>query len=462
MVLDYLKESKKSVPEIKMKAESLINIGYQRLLTFEVDGGGFSWFGEAPAHPMLTAYGLMEFRDMSRVYDVDEKIIDRTQKWLCSKQAADGSFELDHREMHSGPQSGGRVVLNTAYITWALLESGYKGITADRAAGFLKKHIDDASDPYTLALIVNALGLYNRDDRDTRRALDKLIKMAVISGDSAKWTCTSTATCGYGESGNVETTALAAQAILRFSGEAGLLQNALNYIVSCRDSGGTWGSTQATVLALRVLVESQKKPVKRSGKLEIVLNGKPHSTFVITPETSDVLQMADLRDSVITGDNKVDILLRGEGSYMYQIVGKYYLPWKGGETKAEPKLGIQVNYDRTTLTSEDILNAEAAITYRGDETSSMVIADLGIPPGFTVLTGDFDNLKAKGTISRYEVTPRKVIVYLMGLSSGARVSLPYRLKAKFPIKAKTPPSKVYEYYNPESQFTDNPKSLTVK
>ena len=45
-----------------MKAEEYINLGYQRLTTFEVESsGGFSLFGDAPADRMLTAYGLQEF-----------------------------------------------------------------------------------------------------------------------------------------------------------------------------------------------------------------------------------------------------------------------------------------------------------------------------------------------------------------------------------------------------------------
>ena len=83
LVLDYMKTTGKITPELRMKAEGFINAGYQRLVSFEVDGGGFEWFGKAPAHRILTAYGLMEFYDMSKVYEVDPAIIARTQQWLA-------------------------------------------------------------------------------------------------------------------------------------------------------------------------------------------------------------------------------------------------------------------------------------------------------------------------------------------------------------------------------------------
>src|SRR6202050_2679913 len=84
MALDYMKRTNKLTPEVHAKAEGYIANGYQRLLTFEVPGGGFSWFGQAPAHKILTAYGLMEFSDMSRVHDVDTRLIMRTQQWLVA------------------------------------------------------------------------------------------------------------------------------------------------------------------------------------------------------------------------------------------------------------------------------------------------------------------------------------------------------------------------------------------
>lgn len=443
-----------------MKAEGFISSGYQRLLTFEVPGGGFSWFGEQPAHPLLTAYGLMELKDMQKVYPVDEKVIERTQEWLCKTQNSDGSFSPDQREMHSGPQATGRTVLHTAYITWSLLETGCRGETVLKAVAYLRNHIEDTEDPYTMALIANALGLYDSRSGDTDRAIRKLVGMAKKEDAGAYWTCSSTATCSYGESGNVEATALASQALLRFSGEAALLQKSLDYLVSTRRSSGAWDSTQATILSLRVLIESQKRPVQCSGAIRVKLNGRAYQSIEITPETSDVLKMVEMGKEVKCGENTLDLSLEGNGSYMYQIVGKYYMPWRRQRDDSKPGLAIKVAYDRTVLSSQDILKAEARISSEGGEVSSMVIADLGLPPGFTAFTGDFDELRQQGVISRYEVTPRKIILYLDGIKGS--VTLPYRLKARFPIRAKTPPSRVYEYYNPANQAADIPQDLTVR
>src|SRR5205807_179328 len=70
LALDYLKRTRRSNRAVEERARRFIHLGYQRLLTFEVSGGGFSWYGQGPADVALTAYGLMEFQDMAQVHDI--------------------------------------------------------------------------------------------------------------------------------------------------------------------------------------------------------------------------------------------------------------------------------------------------------------------------------------------------------------------------------------------------------
>ncbi|MHC9539136.1 MAG: hypothetical protein AB9903_06420 [Vulcanimicrobiota bacterium] len=92
----------------------------------------------------------------------------------------------------------------------------------------------------------------------------------------------------------------------------------------------------------------------------------------------------------------------------------------------------------------------------------MVIADLGVPPGFTVMTEDLDRMKDTGLIKRYELTSRQIILYLMEVRSGQKLSLTYRLRARFPLRAKSPASAVYDYYNPGVRAESPPERITVK
>src|SRR5581483_4165786 len=95
LALDYLRRNKLNLPPVEAKAKQYIHLGYQRLVGFEVPGGGFDWYGHPPANLALTAYGLMEFSDMARVHDVDPRLIERTRAWLVRQRKPDGSWDPD-------------------------------------------------------------------------------------------------------------------------------------------------------------------------------------------------------------------------------------------------------------------------------------------------------------------------------------------------------------------------------
>jgi uncharacterized protein YfaS (alpha-2-macroglobulin family) len=117
LVTAYLKQTKQLKPEIQLKAESLMSAGYQRLLTFEHAGGGYSWFSEQDPAPFLsvTAFGLMEFADMAQVQTVDEAMIARTRDWLLRQQNANGSWQGDQSEFSASATLSRR---SLEYSTW--------------------------------------------------------------------------------------------------------------------------------------------------------------------------------------------------------------------------------------------------------------------------------------------------------------------------------------------------------
>jgi len=54
-----------------------------------------------------------------------------------------------------------------------------------------------------------------------------------------------------------------------------------------------------------------------------------------------------------------------------------------------------------------------------------------------------------------------VIIYLEKLDPGQTVTLTYQVRARFPIKAKTPLSRAYPYYNPERAVVSRPQEIVV-
>ncbi len=196
LALKYLRDNKLNAPEVEAKARQYIHVGYQRLVSFEVAGGGFDWFGNPPANETLTAYGLLEFEDMKHVYDVDPALIDRTRGWLLSKRQPDGRWKADPNMLNDG--LAGSVLTGddldlaaTAYIAWAVFGRGEaKGQSQVTLDYLLAREPATIKSPYMLALIANciagidpnhsALGEY------TRRLDD--MKQSSPDGKQAWWT----------------------------------------------------------------------------------------------------------------------------------------------------------------------------------------------------------------------------------------------------------------------------------
>lgn len=469
LALDYMKRTKKLTPEVHAKAEGYIANGYQRLLTFEVPGGGFSWFGNAPANKILTAYGLMEFYDMSKVYDVDSRVIARTQQWLAQQQQPDGSWKPDTEFINEGATTryNSDLLRITAYIAWSLKNTGYKGEEVEKAQQFVEKHLTGKLDGYTLAVVANFAADYGDDEKFTHQAIQDLLDARTEKGAQVWWTADETGVYSSGESASVETTGLAVQALLK-SGEApGMARKALSYLASKKDANGTWGTTQATIMALRALLTSTEKgSADVRGTAVVYVNGKPAANLTLTPENNDLLHQFVFKSIGPEKAANVEIRFEGKGGLAYQVVGSYFLPW---DEKAEQEpLSIDVAYDRTRLAQDDIATATATVRNNLHKTAKMVMVDLGIPPGFDLLSEDLEAYKEKsaglknGTLSKFSLTATQAILYFDSFAPGETVKLKFRLRAKYPIRARTFESRVYEYYDPEVNAVARPVDLEVR
>jgi len=471
LALDYMKRTKKLTPEIHAKAEGFIANGYQRLLTFEVPGGGFSWFGEAPANKILTAYGLMEFNDMSKVSDVDPRLIERTGEWLARQQQPDGSWKPDTYFINEGATNryNSDVLRITAYIAWSLANTGYKGPAVEKAKHFIESDNGAKADAYTLAVIANFAADYAQDREFTRRSMQALLDARTEKDGQVFWNAEETGVYSTGQSAAIETTGLATQALLKWGQASETVRKALNFISSKKEASGNWGTTQATITSLRALVlatELSASDVR--GSLTIALNGKPVETLKLTAENNDLLHQFVFKGAGLIDPAKpasVELKFDGSGTLAYQVVGRYFTPWE--ERPAGEPLSIDVAYDRTHLAQNDIATATATIRNNLPKTANMVMVDLGIPPGFDLLSEDLQSFQEKtagresGRLEKFSLTATQAILYFNALSARETVTLSFRLRAKYPIRARTFQSRVYEYYDPDVNSTARPVQLEV-
>jgi hypothetical protein len=279
-----------------------------------------------------------------------------------------------------------------------------------------------------------------------------------------------TPTSAREESADLETTALAVQALLKSGQRSALAKKGLDYLTAKKDALGNWQTTQATILSLKAFLLSFTKGANADteGTINVHADGRPAGSLQITNDNNDLLHLVDLKAHTHTGAHKISLSFSGRGSMQYQIVGRYYVPWARTADKGRSgPLSIDLTYDRARLAQDETVTARVRVQNNTSAKAKMVMIDLGIPPGFEASGEDFAELvdmsrgKAGGKVEKYTITAKQVILYLDGLNPKQAAEFAFRLRAKFPVRAQTSPARVYEYYNPSVVDKTKPTVLTV-
>ncbi|MHB9110347.1 MAG: MG2 domain-containing protein [Armatimonadota bacterium] len=428
MILRYLRESGSKDVKTLAQAQTLVSLGYQRLLTFEVKGGGFSLYGEAPAEFALTGLGLAQFQDIAEVQAVDGKLLARTADWLVKHW---NEADPVSRSFAALPLArAGKDDLANAWISKRGTESGLSA--------------------YELALLANAAA---RTNHALAPALTNALAKQVKSGaQGASWSASPTRIgvetwMGYNE---VETTALAVQAFAKAGGRGDLVRKGVDFLVARRSPDGGWSSTQDTVQALRALMEASASA--QTGTVEITVNGKAVPDVTLAGDGA-VKSMA-LKPYLRQGKNTVQLRAKEGCSPTCQLAARYYTTAPPATRGANP---VTVSYDKTQLKTGDIVTATVRVAV--PRPIDMAMVDLSVPPGFLPLREDLDALKDAGNIERYDVTGTQIILYLRKLTGPA--AFRYRLRALFPVSATVRPSSVYPYYQPAERYMSGEGKVRV-
>jgi len=479
LILQYLRKTRRNTPSIERKALEYLQTGYQKLLSFEVPGGGFSWFGNAPAHKVLTAYGLEEFADMSLVLSIDPKVLARTQKWLASQQKTDGSFDPDHSGIREGAINAitDDTLRTTTYVALAIAKTDSKGMyksVVEKAREYARKRLAEKipSDAYTLSLVAEFLGPRfvpkTASGFSGSPLVEKLWSLHKVDRDGRSVFFspeTTTPTFGKGKSATIETTALAATA-LHLGDQRSRSGQALSYLVSAKDSFGTWHSTQATIRSLKTLLLLQEvEQSTATGRVEVFLDGSKFTTLELSKK-EDSMRLVSF-PSPSLGKHKVELRYTGTGVLDYQLVLRYYTPhMKNSDTPKQPSMAVgnaplsmRVELSATALTVDEMLVQHVFL--KAGEEVMMPLVQVGVPPGFTVEKPVLDGWVAEGRIEKYEVSTRSVNLYLRRLGANEERKLSVSMTALNPGRVQIPQTTAYPYYEPEQTIQTEPMMITV-
>lgn len=458
MVLRYLGEQGEAAPALAAGARGMLDRGYQKLRGYESESDGFEWFGGDPGHEALSAYGLLQFTAMAEVFpEVDAAMVERTARWLESRRDGRGGYRRSDRALDSFGRASEEVT--NAYITYALLRAGRRGLDAEVEA--LRRLAAYARDPYLLALAAGGLFALDPADADGERALARILAQQDESGRVAG--ADHSITRSGGAALDIETTALAALAMsASASPHAAAHGRALDWIRSQRSGLGAFASTQATVLALEALTSGAGAgALPEDAAVEVWINGERVRVVEAVAAGDDgAITVDDLGAHLRPGDNVIALRARGDLELPYSIGVAYQR--HDPPTSARAPVALTTRLSRRSPRLGQSVRLTATVENTRSEGLPMVVARVGIPGGLDSQTWQLDELRERGVVDFYETGEREVILYWRQMAPGARHEVPIELLATTGGRFAGPPSAAYLYYTGEHRHWTGPLTVGVR
>lgn len=457
-------------PLAEARARRYLDQGYKRLLGFRKADGGFGYWVESPSDLALTAEALQFLLDADELIDVDESVIDGVRKYLLQRQRPDGGwgFSDPYNESLGGSRSD---FTRSMYVVEAL--GRLKKPPAEelnKAMAYLQT-VDakklGAFDVAHLALAAKAAG-QSSFSLDTAR----LLKQLVLKDEHDTYWQVDHPTLfhGWGRAGDVETTALAVQLLgdLKDDSEAyDLARGGFSYLLKTKDRYGVWYSTSTTMNVLNAVMRMKDRiqSVEGPAKLTVRIGGKEVSAIDLDPEDPSLMpKTLDLSAWLKGGQNTIELSTNQAAPLQVQSVATFYTSWQSSRS-ASPILRFKAEYDKREAKAGDQITACATaerVQPKDKQWSwGMLIGEVGLPPGAEVDRESLDRAKRDSgwQFQSYEIRPDKVVLYLWPWDKP--ISSCFHFRMRYAIDARTAPSVLYDYYNPDARIVVPPVRFTV-
>ncbi|HEX6811137.1 MAG TPA: hypothetical protein VF384_05915, partial [Planctomycetota bacterium] len=426
-----------------------------KITGYECKQRGYEWFGGDPGHEALTAYGLLQFHDMAKVYAVDAGMVDRTKTWLLARRDGKGSFTRNARALdHFG---GAPQQLTDAYVVYALLQAG-------TPASELKAEIEalvarmTTKDPYELALISCALHLAQRPEAATAR--QQLAELQ--EADGSLHGTTSSITRSGGKDLVVETTGFAVLAWLPDAAHQDHVRRAVGFLQTCRGGSGTFGATQATITALRALTEyaTKHRAMREPGTLRVFDGETRIAERAFTAGDVDALTF-ELWDKLSPGEHTLRVEVEGGGSALpFACEVRYHAEQPADDP--DTKVSIATSLRAATVTEGDTVALDVEVRNLTGEGQPMTLAIIGLPAGLELPTRVLEDLQKANAFAFWELKGRELALYWRDLAPEASRKLTLDCVARIPGQSTGPASRAYLYYTPQQKRWAAPVRVDVK
>jgi hypothetical protein len=496
MVLRLQEQDRRPPDRWTTRAGGYLEEGFRRLKGCQTPAGGFGyWSGSPNADVALTAYVLQFLADATPYFNHAGDMIPPAVDWLLQQQQP-GGFWNARRRGSDGADSRDTALTAGVFrlLGWTLrdrrtsprpsprpnLENRGLEECLQRAKAFLAVRIRGSQDPYVLAQY--ALAALERGDRDgARQSLDRLRKLARRQDDTCYWEpAVPTPFYSWGGAARCELTALALLALARsaegFSlADESLTMQALQFLLQQKDRLGGWWSTQATVAVLETLLYLDRGTAADGGAWSVTVrvDDQPVTVLDSTEESGTTTPYTlDLTSRLAPGAHRL-VLERtgGIGSASVQLVSRWYVPWETASAVrriGRRQLSFVVDFRQTAAKVGEAVTCQVRAGRCPDGSDDdchswgMLVGEIGLPPGAEVDRVSLDQAVARrdSGLFRYDVLPDRIYVYLWPNRGDAVFDFTFR--PRLGIRAKTPPCRLYDYYNPDLEVILPPVTFRIQ
>jgi hypothetical protein len=485
-----------------VRARHYVQLGYDRLLSYQAPGGGFTFWGRGEAKLALTVYALRFLTDASAYVLVDKSVIEKALSWLLNQAQPDGRWK-DEDYWWEGRDSSRPSAQLTAYIARTIAasklstdgESKNTKLLAGKALeevrhalDFVEPHVASVDEPYLIAAYALA-ALDSGQEARAAAALQRLRQLEHREGNTSYWSLEmNTPFYGWGYTGRLETTALVVEALEKGETAHGrapmaddMVSRGLLFLLKNQDQYGVWYSSQATVNVLRAIAAATVRQnsrtvsgteIPRVEKAEILVDGNPVASLdlpVGNKISSPVVQ--DLSRYLSAGTHHVEIRRpSGSSGASLQLLADYYVPWAHSNAASDlhheaggaDVLRLAVHFDKDSAKPGESVTCNIDAERVGFRGYGMMLAEIGLPPGAEVDRASLEKaMTASGwDINQYDILPDRVVLYLWPRAGGVKFS--FTFKFRYGLKALTAPSILYDYYNPEARAEVEPTRFLVQ
>ncbi len=482
MALLYMQESQTQNPDATQRAMGMLDRGYAKLTSFECQQRGYEWFGSDPGHEALSAFGLMQFSDMAKVMAVDAEMMSRTRVWLMGRRNGNGGFQRNPRHLHVW--SVQQEIVN-AYVLWAITEADVASGQSHRATRELASELDrlasvaeSSNDPYLIAL--SAATLLNVGRSDVGEQLLSQLSQHQLQDGSLRGETTVVSSGGL--SLQMETTALAILAWVKSPRHSPQAQAAAKWITANRVGSGGFGSTQATVLALKALVAmaSTSSTETAGGTLQVKLAGdiigeaklpsdaRSGSTVEITGLGRKIAAARferELESGREPATLELELVALQTNDLAFGIDVAYHALTPLSDENCPVKLSTRFRSKRDELkptTEGETLQVEIQLENITPQGHGMTVAMIGLPGGVEPRIARLEELETAGSFDYYELRGREVILYWRTIEPNATKTIEFDVSATVPGKYTGPASRAYLYYTAEQKHWTEPLEIEIQ